>query len=129
MGPRDVEGFPRGTKALPFNGSDRQRKIVLRDLPQNVRSQHTAKDCARCDAATVLTAESNDVAVELVKARQVVRGHSNDAEPAGFKLDILKSRKQLAQRSLSPCPVNGCANTLKGTNTAKHEPPGAIQAK
>ncbi|MET4015921.1 hypothetical protein ABIC10_001009 [Bradyrhizobium sp. S3.2.12] len=129
LGARRIKGFLRYTKPPAFNGSDRQRQIVLRDLPQYVRSLNTAKHCAWCDSAAVIATETDDVAIQLVKPGQVVRRHSNHAEPAGFKLDAPKSWKKLAQRSLGPGPVNRLPHSLKRTNTAKHESPGAIEAK
>src|SRR3546814_11442102 len=66
--------------------------------------------------------------VEPVKARQVVVGHADHAEPFGLEAGAADLRVELAQRALGPGAMHGQAGSPERADAAEDEPPRLVEA-
>src|SRR6266568_7177017 len=102
----------------------RKREIFLVELSERVAGQQTSERRTGRNAAPVVTAEAEHVFSELVKSRQMIVGHADQAVPFRFESDVADLREKLFERPFCPGAMNRGPGPSQRPHASEHEAAG-----
>src|ERR1700727_648188 len=126
LGASFVIGLPQRRQRGRIRVGDRQRQVLLAQLPENMLGEETPEPRAGADAPAIVAAESHDIGSEAMEARQCVSSHAHHSVPLRFERDLADLRKRLLERALRPGAVDLETSEAQRADAAEEKPSGLI---